>query len=582
MNKYILLAGTALFLSAPAISHAQVTTDELNTRLTAAEGEIDSLTADLKRANTTIGENTSAITDLTTNLAGKANAADVYTKTEADGKFLTQSDASSTYATNEKVSSLETSLESNASAIEELQGNIKDVSDSVTALDNKLSGQINDITKEGGTIDTAVSSAKDELNDTINTTKSELQSNIDEVSGNVADLNEELTNVKSDLEGSISGNLTASKEYTDKAKAELETNIKDTKTELQDSIATNTDAILSNAEKIGGLTSELENANDAIDANTSAIADLESTKADKTDLEAVEQGIFDKVYTKEDVYTKQEVDSTFVTNETLDSTIQNTVGDLSQLGTGNKNHTNGTDNAPETIVEAIQNIDQSLGTIHGLADKLGDRHQGNLAQGTTVEEHLTSLDSAIGNRDKYTNANGSNNYLATAGADISSAISEIASNIGTAEDLGAEQNKVSAGNTVNQNIAAINSAIGNTSKLANTHYISGATNLTDAVAGLDSQIHNLDSRYYQLSSDIDDLRDDFNAGMATMSALTALVPNARATGNTQLSFGTGMYEGEAAMALGGFHWVDDNILLNVGAAWGSADTAYRMGVTYSW
>ena len=464
----------------------------------------------------------------------------------------------------------------------ELQGNIDNVSDSVTALDNKLSGQINDITKEGGTIDTAVSAAKDELNNTINTTKSELQSNIDEVSDNVADLNEELTNVKSDLEGSISGNLTASKEYTDKAKAELETNIKDTKTELQGSIATNTDAILSNAEKIGGLTSELENANEAIDANTSAIADLESTKADKTDLEAVEQGIFDKVYTKEDVYTKQEVDSTFVTNETLDSTIQNTVGDLSQLGTGNKNHTNGTDNAPETIVEAIQNIDQSLGTIHGLADKLGDQHQGNLAQGTTVEEHLTSLDSAIGNRDKYTNANGSNNYLATAGADISSAISEIASNIGTAEDLGVEQNKVSAGNTVNQNIAAMNSAIGNTSKLANTHYVSGATNLTDAVAGLDSQIHNLDSRYYQLSSDIDDLRDDFNAGMATMSALTALVPNARATGNTQLSFGTGMYEGEAAMALGGFHWVDDNILLNVGAAWGSADTAYRMGVTYSW
>ena len=463
MNKYILLAGTTLFLSAPAISHAQVTTDELNTRLTTAEGKIDSLTADLESAKTTIGENTSAITDLTTNLAGKANASDVYTKTEADEKFLTQSDASSTYATNKKVSSLETSLESNASAIEELQGNIdnisdsvadldtklsgqinditkeggtidtavsaakdelnntinttKDelqgnidnVSDSVTALDNKLSGQINDITKEGGTIDTAVSAAKDELNNTINTTKSELQSNIDEVSDNVADLNEELTNVKSDLEGSISGNLTASKEYTDKAKAELETNIKDTKTELQGSIATNTDAILSNAEKIGGLTSELENANEAIDANTSAIADLESTKADKTDLEAVEQGIFDKVYTKEDVYTKQEVDSTFVTNETLDSTIQNTVGDLSQLGTGNKNHTNGTDNAPETIVEAIQNIDQSLGTIHGLADKLGDQHQGNLAQGTTVEEHLTSLDSAIGNRDKYTNANANYN-----------------------------------------------------------------------------------------------------------------------------------------------------------------------------
>ena len=105
MNKYILLAGTALFLSAPAISHAQVTTDELNTRLTTAEGKIDNLTAGLKSANTTIDENTSAITDLTTNLAGKANTSDVYTKTEADEKFLTQTEASSTYATKGELDS---------------------------------------------------------------------------------------------------------------------------------------------------------------------------------------------------------------------------------------------------------------------------------------------------------------------------------------------------------------------------------------------------------------------------------------------------------------------------------------------
>ena len=92
----------------------------------------------------------------------------------------------------------------------------------------------------------------------------------------------------------------------------------------------------------------------------------------------------------------------------------------------------------------------------------------------------------------------------------------------------------------------------------------------------------MDSRYYKLSGDINDLRDDFNAGMATMSAMTALVPNARATGNTQLSFGRVMYEGETAIALGGFQWINVNVLLNVGAAWGSADTAYRMGITYSW
>ena len=377
----------------------------------------------------------------------------------------------------------------------------------------------------------------------------------------------ELVQAKNELSGQIN-DITkeggAIDTAVNTAKEELNGTISNTKTELQGNINT------AKTELEGNIADSLQESKDYTDSQLSTVEENIFAKADEKYV--TNEGLDEKV--------QNSVDNTIGTR--VEDTVNKTVGDISQLGVGNKNLSNGSEDAPETIVEAINNIDQSLGTIHGLADKLGGQHQGNLADGTTVEDHLTSLDSAIGNRDNYTNANGSNNYLATAGADISTAISEIASNIGTAEDLGTAQNGVSSGNTVNQNIAAVNTAIGNTSKLANTHYVSGATNLTDAVAGLDNQIHNLDSRYYQLSGDINDLRDDFNAGMATMSAMTALVPNARATGNTQLSFGTGMYEGETAMALGGFHWINDNVLLNVSAAWGSADTAYRMGITYSW
>lgn len=493
--------------------------------------------------------------------------------------------------TNEKVGNLETSLSDTNKKVDSLENSLKGKADAsdVTALQDELGKTNQTVSDLNGKLETTdqnvanLGSKLDKTNETVTALDGKLETTNTAVAGNTAAITAnteaidnlesgkadktELVQAKNELSGQIN-DITkeggAIDTAVNTAKEELNGTISNTKTELQGNINT------AKTELEGNIADSLQESKDYTDSQLSTVEENIFAKADEKYV--TNEGLDEKV--------QNSVDNTIGTR--VEDTVNKTVGDISQLGVGNKNLSNGSEDAPETIVEAINNIDQSLGTIHGLADKLGGQHQGNLADGTTVEDHLTSLDSAIGNRDNYTNANGSNNYLATAGADISTAISEIASNIGTAEDLGTAQNGVSSGNTVNQNIAAVNTAIGNTSKLANTHYVSGATNLTDAVAGLDNQIHNLDSRYYQLSGDINDLRDDFNAGMATMSAMTALVPNARATGNTQLSFGTGMYEGETAMALGGFHWINDNVLLNVGAAWGSADTAYRMGITYSW
>ena len=519
----------------------------LETSLSDTNKKVDSLESSLAdKADTSyVDEKVSSVEDkladkadtsyVNEQLAGKADASDVTALEDELGK------------TNQTVSDLNGKLETTDQNVANLESELNKTNETVTALDGELektntavAGNTAAITANAEAIDNLESGKAD---------KTELEQAKTELSGQINDITKE--------GGAIDTAVNT-------AKNELNGTISDTKTELQGNINT------AKTELEGNIADSLQESKDYTDSQLSTVEENIFAKADEKYV--TNEGLDEKV--------QNSVDNTIGTR--VEDTVNKTVGDISQLGVGNKNLSNGSEDAPETIVEAINNIDQSLGTIHGLADKLGGQHQGNLADGTTVEDHLTSLDSAIGNRDNYTNANGSNNYLATAGADISTAISEIASNIGTAEDLGTAQNGVSSSNTVNQNIAAVNTAIGNTSKLANTHYVSGATNLTDAVAGLDNQIHNLDSRYYQLSGDINDLRDDFNAGMATMSAMTALVPNARATGNTQLSFGTGMYEGETAMALGGFHWINDNVLLNVGAAWGSADTAYRMGITYSW
>lgn len=581
---------------------------ELGGRLDTAETDIDNLQSDMaavKDDMTTVKDDISGLQDTVANLDNTYATDEELqsTKTELQGNINKVSgDLASTSEkvgnlenslsdTNEKVGNLETSLSDTNKKVDSLENSLKGKADAsdVTALQDELGKTNQTVSDLNGKLETTdqnvanLGSKLDKTNETVTALDGKLETTNTAVAGNTAAITAnteaidnlesgkadktELVQAKNELSGQIN-DITkeggAIDTAVNTAKDELNGTISDTKTELQGNINT------AKTELEGNIADSLQESKDYTDSQLSTVEENILAKADEKYV--TNEGLDEKV--------QNSVDNTIGTR--VEDTVNKTVGDISQLGVGNKNLSNGSEDAPETIVEAINNIDQSLGTIHGLADKLGGQHQGNLADGTTVEDHLTSLDSAIGNRDNYTNANGSNNYLATAGADISTAISEIASNIGTAEDLGTAQNGVSSSNTVNQNIAAVNTAIGNTSKLANTHYVSGATNLTDAVAGLDNQIHNLDSRYYQLSGDINDLRDDFNAGMATMSAMTALVPNARATGNTQLSFGTGMYEGETAMALGGFHWINDNVLLNVGAAWGSADTAYRMGITYSW
>ncbi|MBQ9271163.1 MAG: YadA-like family protein, partial [Alphaproteobacteria bacterium] len=264
------------------------------------------------------------------------------------------------------------------------------------------------------------------------------------------------------------------------------------------------------------------------------------------------------------------------------------IGDLKNLSKDLKNLTNGTDEAPTTVVAALNNLDSSLGQIHGLADKLGDKYKGNLAAvdangKSTLEQHLTAIDLAIGNRAAYTNENGSNKYTYTANADTATALTEIASNIGTAADLGENLiNGVSASNTVNKNIAAVNTAVGNIADLEDTFYVSDATNLTDAVRILDADMYQLSDAVSHTRKDLKELHHELRAGMAEMAAMSALVPNPRAHGNTSLSLGTGAYSGHGAVAVGGFHHITDNLMLNAGVAWGnSRDASYRMGVTYS-
>jgi hypothetical protein len=93
---------------------------------------------------------------------------------------------------------------------------------------------------------------------------------------------------------------------------------------------------------------------------------------------------------------------------------------------------------------------------------------------------------------------------------------------------------------------------------------------------------NLQRQIDENSDDIKDLEDELDAVASMSAAMSALVPNDRAAGNTQISLGLGTYDGATAGALGLFHYVNDNILLNAGAAAdfsGDGEVAGRAGIT---
>ncbi len=270
--------------------------------------------------------------------------------------------------------------------------------------------------------------------------------------------------------------------------------------------------------------------------------------------------------------------------------VNDIIGNFSEdLNFASTNITNGKEGdpgykVPENVIDVLNNIDATLGTVHGLTDKLREAgtYKGNLAESGTVENHYAALDTAIGNRAEMNNTSFTG-YTNIGGMNTAQALTSIASSVGTADDLGASMNGVSVQNTVNKNIAALNSAIGDLGDLGNTYYTSEATNVVDAVRTLDSNMYRLDTQVANLDNKYRKLNREYRSGMASMAAMSALVPNARAYGNTQLAIGTGAYSSHTAAAIGGFHWLTDNLLLNVGVAWGnSSDEAYRMGVTYTW
>lgn len=241
--------------------------------------------------------------------------------------------------------------------------------------------------------------------------------------------------------------------------------------------------------------------------------------------------------------------------ETAVNEINGKIGDLGAFtGSMTGNISNGTDSNAETVSGAIANIDATLGTIHGLNAKRGEDAKGNLATGTTVEDHLTALDDAIGNR-----ANLSGQYVANA---------DVASNLQSLNDgLEGEVSRATAAEAV-----------------LDGKITDETTRATAAEEAIRSDLRNTqvqyEARFSNIESKINKLEDKMEKGLAATAALAGLQPLSNAH-QTQLSAAVGGYGSNQALAVGAFHYINDRTLLNAGAAYGgNSNVSYKVGITF--
>ena len=102
------------------------------------------------------------------------------------------------------------------------------------------------------------------------------------------------------------------------------------------------------------------------------------------------------------------------------------------------------------------------------------------------------------------------------------------------------------------------------------------------IKDINNRVDNISNRIQSQQQQINKLDNKLESGLATVTALTGLHPNPRATEKLEVSVATGMYADNVAGAIGLFYHPNDRVQLNVGASYGGdSQFAGSVGVTFS-
>lgn len=105
---------------------------------------------------------------------------------------------------------------------------------------------------------------------------------------------------------------------------------------------------------------------------------------------------------------------------------------------------------------------------------------------------------------------------------------------------------------------------------------------SNQIKAVQNRIESINSRVQSQQQQINKLDNKIESGLATVTALTSLHPNPRATQKLEVSVGGGMYADNVAGAVGVFYHPNDRVQLNVGASYGGDNSfAGGVGITFS-
>ncbi len=241
----------------------------------------------------------------------------------------------------------------------------------------------------------------------------------------------------------------------------------------------------------------------------------------------------------------------------------------------------------------IAEINSVLGTVHGLVESAdatttvnGDDYHGNLAVGTTVEDHLVALDSAIGDMRGF----GSNN-IATNTESVAANLTALDGAIGTTNT----GTHVAATNSVGQNLNSLDTALADAESDIDTlndqmEVINGDENTTgsmrniaksyfDLVTAQDSALTLSQANAYT-DERIEKLDKNMSSGIASAVALSSVAVSDVRRGEVSVGAGYGYFNGQSAGAFGAAMGISNRWSVNAGAGISGYDVSFRAGTNY--
>ena len=244
--------------------------------------------------------------------------------------------------------------------------------------------------------------------------------------------------------------------------------------------------------------------------------------------------------------------------------------------------------ANDNVVAAVSKIDTNMGTIHGLIESAdakttsnGRAYNGNLAVGTTVEDHLLALDSSVGDLREL------NGQHVDSSKNVALNLQSLNDGI-VAETTRAKDAEFALKTAIDDETTrakgaelTLQTAIKDeaTARAAADTALQEQINASFAMA--DTQILSKANAY--TDAKVNKLEKDMSGGVAAATALSAVSVSGVNKGEVSVGGGYGYYNGESAMAFGAAMGLTDNWSINAGAGLASGDStqfSIRAGTNY--